>query len=41
MRCTRLLNTKDDLINYPNIVEDFFALVKRVIELRETIFIDS
>ena len=41
MRCTRLLNSKEDLINYPNILEDFFSLVKRIIELREQIFIDS
>ena len=41
MRCCRLLTTKDDLINYPNIVEDFFSLVRRAIELREYIFINS
>jgi hypothetical protein len=34
LRCCRLLTTKDDLRNYPNIVEDFFSLVRRVIELR-------
>lgn len=41
LRCCRLLTTKDDLVNYPNIVEDFFSLVRRVIELRENIFINS
>lgn len=41
LRCCRLLATKDDIINYPNIVEDFFSLIKRVIELRQFIFINS
>ena len=41
LRCCRLLTTKDDLVNYPNIVEDFFSLVRRVIELRTNIFINS
>jgi hypothetical protein len=41
LRCCRLLTTKDDLVNYPNIVEDFFSLVRRAIELREYVFINS
>lgn len=39
-RCARLLHAKEEIQNYPNIVEDFFSISKRMLKSRKTIFLE-
>lgn len=39
-RCARLLHSKEEIQNYPNIVEDFFSISKRLLKSRKNVFLE-